>query len=99
MTSAFVPVTVGRTVPRLQGMSMTVDLPDELVARLRAEAARRGVSVDAVIAEFAAGLPGGEAPPKRRLSFIGLGASGRTAPMDIRRERAELAAEREAKGI
>ncbi len=54
---------------------MTVDLPAELVARLRAEAARRGVSVDEVIADFAARLPSGEPAREHTLSFIGLGAS------------------------
>jgi hypothetical protein len=76
-------------------MSVTVDLPAELVARLRAEAARRGVSVDAVIADFAR-LPSGDSARQHTLSFIGLGASGRTEPMDLRRERAELAAKRDA---
>jgi hypothetical protein len=80
-------------------MSVTVELSDELLSRLRAEAARRGVSVDAVIADFAARLPSAHGRPKHRLSFIGLGSSGRTEPMDIRRERAELAAKRDAEGI
>ena len=80
-------------------MSVTVDLPAELVARLRAEAARRGVSVDAVIADFAARLPSGDPARQHTLNFIGLGASGRTEPMDLRRERAELAARRDTEGI
>jgi hypothetical protein len=74
---------------------LTVDLPDELVARLRAEAARRRISVDAVIADFAAQLPAAEPGPKHRLSFVVLGASGRTERMDLHRERAELAATRD----
>jgi plasmid stability protein len=80
-------------------MSVTVELSDELLARLRAEAARRGVSVDAVIADFVARLPSAEGTPTHRLRFIGIGSSGRTEPMDIRRERAELAAKRDAEGI
>lgn len=53
-------------------MTLSIDLPDEALARLRAEAARRGVSVDTVIAELADQLPAettGNAP--RRLSFAG----------------------------
>ena len=81
-------------------MVVTVILPDEFVARLRAEAARRGISVDDVVVELAERLPTVEAPRRaRRLGFIGLGSSGRTGPMDIRLERAELAAQREAEGI
>ena len=81
-------------------MAVTVNLPDELGARLRAEAARRGISVDDVVVELAERLPTVEAPRRaHRLSFIGLGSSGRTAPMDIRLERAELAARRDAEGI
>jgi hypothetical protein len=57
-------------------MSVTVELPDEALARLRAEAARRGVSIDTVIAEFAAQLPTDTpAPTHRKLAFIGAGAS------------------------
>jgi hypothetical protein len=80
-------------------MSVTVELSDELLGRLRAEAARRGVSVDAVITDFVARLPAEEGLPTHRLSFIGIGSSGRSEPMDIRRERAELAAKRDAEGI
>ena len=32
--------------------------------------------------------------PRHRLGFVGIGASGRTEPIDIRRERAELAAKK-----
>ncbi|MGQ0824888.1 MAG: hypothetical protein ACT4OX_07670 [Actinomycetota bacterium] len=63
-------------------MSVTVELPDEALARLQAEASRRGVTIDVIIAELAAALPA-EAPnaPKRKLAFIGMGASssGRVA--------------------
>lgn len=92
-------VTCVLAAPYTSSMSMIVELPDELVARLQAEAVRRGVSVDAVIADLAARLPADQVPPRHKLSFIGLGASGRTEAMDIRRERAELAAKREAQGI
>ena len=63
-------------------MPVTVDLPEEALARLRAEATRRGVSLDELIVALAASLPS-ESPsgPKRSLAFIGLGAStsGRAA--------------------
>ena len=79
-------------------MAVTFDLPDDVVARLQAEASRRGISVDAVVAELAAQLPADGPARRHRLSFIGIGASGRTEPMDIRRERAELAARKAADG-
>lgn len=53
-------------------MTLTVNLPEDLAARLAAEATRRGIMVDDVLAEMvAAGLPS-----RRRLSFIGIGHSG-----------------------
>jgi len=56
-------------------MTVTVDLPEDVLARLRAEAARRGVSIDLVIAELVSALPTDVAPVKRSLSFVGLGSS------------------------
>ena len=59
---------------------MTVNLPDDAARRVAAEAARRGVSADQVVAELVvAGLPAGppEPPAKSRFSFIGMGHSGR----------------------
>ena len=38
-------------------MTLTVDLSESTLARLRAEAERRGVSIDIVIAELAETLP------------------------------------------
>jgi hypothetical protein len=55
-------------------MTVTIDLPDESLARLYAEAARRGVSIDVVIAELADQLPAdttGSQSKRRRLSFAG----------------------------
>lgn len=54
-------------------MSVTVDLPDAVLARLRAEAARRGLSLDELIAELADQLPAAATPAaaRRRLSFAG----------------------------
>ncbi|MEQ8716930.1 MAG: hypothetical protein RIE08_04900 [Acidimicrobiales bacterium] len=56
-------------------MSVTVELPVEALRRLEAEAARRGVSIDDVIAEFAAALPAEPNGPRRNPAFVGVGAS------------------------
>jgi hypothetical protein len=56
-------------------MTLTVDLPESTLARLRAEAERRGLSVDLLIAELAEALPAEPASAQGRLSFIGLGSS------------------------
>ncbi|WP_250281114.1 MULTISPECIES: hypothetical protein [unclassified Frankia] len=56
-------------------MSITLDLPDELVRRLTAEAERRGTHVVDVIADLAAQLPPAETSARRRLAFVGVGAS------------------------
>jgi hypothetical protein len=56
-------------------MTVTVDLPEDVLARLQAEAERRGVSIDRVIAELAEALPAEATPANRALSFIGLGSS------------------------
>jgi hypothetical protein len=58
------------------GVSVTLDLSAEVVARLQGEATRRGVSIDEVIAELAARLPADATPvPRRTLAFLGAGAS------------------------
>lgn len=83
-------------------MPLTVHLPPDVLRRLEAEATRRGMTVDEVIAELAAKLPGSErATPKRtrRLSFVGIGASGDTRPFDVHRERDELATRKLADGV
>ncbi len=56
-------------------MTVTVDLLEDAFARLRAEAKRRGVSIDLVIAELTSVLPPDPLPGKPTLSFIGLGSS------------------------
>ena len=56
-------------------MTLTVELSESTLARLRAEAERRGVSIDVVIAELVETLPPETATGERTLSFIGLGAS------------------------
>lgn len=61
---------------------MTLDLSDEAMARLRAEADRRRISVEELVGELAASLPaeGVESSP-RKLRFFAMGAStsGRSA--------------------
>ena len=64
-------------------MSVTLDLPPAALRRLEAEATRRGVGIDVVIAELAEALPAQddstEAPVRRRkLAIAGIGASGGT---------------------
>ena len=56
-------------------------LPDELVARLTAEAARRGIGVNELVADaLAARFPreGPESGPRRHLAFAAIGASGQS---------------------
>ncbi len=79
-------------------MTLTFDLPAETQARLEAEAARRGITIDQLIAEVADSFPA-EKTPQHRLSFVGIGASGRTEPLDIHQERADLATKKLAEGI
>jgi len=67
-------------------MSVTLDLPEETLARLEAEAERRSVTVESLIAEFAAKLPVDALD-----DFIGCGESGKTAALDINAERARVA--------
>jgi hypothetical protein len=59
-------------------MSVTLDLPAATLARLEAEAARRGVGIDVVIAELADALPAptGPADTGHRFAFAGIAASG-----------------------
>jgi hypothetical protein len=52
----------------------TIDLPEDTLARVQAEAKRRGVSIDAVVAELTRALPGA-APAPKTLSFVGIGSS------------------------
>jgi hypothetical protein len=61
-------------------MSVNIELPPATLRRLEAEAARRGVGIDVVIAELAEALPAedaDEAPIRRRkLAIAGIGSSG-----------------------
>ena len=74
-------------------MTVTLDLPAEAQARLQAEATRRGITLDQLIAELAHSFPAETDTPKRRLSFIGVGHSGRG---DLSRRHREIRAERTA---
>ncbi|MFN0090312.1 MAG: ribbon-helix-helix protein, CopG family [Acidimicrobiales bacterium] len=58
-------------------MTINVALTDEVAARLQAEAERRGLSVVELIEELAEDLPPAPSSGERRLSFIGIGHSGR----------------------
>jgi hypothetical protein len=44
-------------------------------------------------------LPQPAVSRRHRLSFLGVGDSGRTEPTDVKRERAELAAKKYAEGV
>jgi hypothetical protein len=55
-------------------MAVTIDLIEDALERLQAEAGRRGVSIDVVVAELIQSLPADGSAP-RKLSFIGLGSS------------------------
>lgn len=61
-------------------MTVTLELPAEALQELRAEAERRDLSVDALIAEFA-GTLGRATPAPRPLGFVAIGesTSGRRA--------------------
>ena len=57
-------------------MPVTLELSEDVQARLTAEATRRGITVDDVVAELAATLPvGASVAPRRKLAFVGAGAS------------------------
>ncbi len=76
-------------------MTITLDLPEAAQARLQAEATRRGITLDQLIAEIAESFPAGpaETTSPHRLSFIGVGHSGRG---DLSRRHREIRAEQTA---
>lgn len=73
------PARLAQGGSKMDGVS-AVHLPDELVDRLAAEAARRGMSVEDLAAEtLAAHLPHEQAQEsglRRHLAFVAFGASG-----------------------
>lgn len=71
-----VAVGASGVASRLAVMSVTVELPAEAMARLEAEAARRGVGIETVIAELTEALPRPDSDETRRLAIAGVGASG-----------------------
>lgn len=56
-------------------MTIEVDLPEEALRRLKAEANRRGLSVGGLIAELVSELPAQGSGPGRRPAFVAVGAS------------------------
>ncbi len=73
-------------------MSIAVHLPEELAARLAAESARRGISVEELTAELLGERLASTGPDNSALdAFIGSGSSGHREPFDIHLARAELA--------
>lgn len=69
-------------MPYNRAMPVTLDLSDEALARLQAEADRRGITVDVLIAELAAALPHpkeGSQPKRLRFVAMGRSTSGRHA--------------------
>lgn len=80
---------------------MVLHLPDELAGKVEREAARRGVSVEELTVEALRRLYGHRTAvgdPGALDAFIGCGSSGDTAPFDIHRARADLAARKLAEG-
>lgn len=61
-------------------MPVTIDLSDEVLASLEAEATRRGVTVAELIADAVAEFAAVPEPPvvPRKFSLAGIGASGGT---------------------
>lgn len=80
------------------GVTLTVHLPAELAARLAAEATRRQITVDELLAELvAARLGDGEDPLE---AFIASGASGRgDLGRQHRRIKADLTGELTARDL
>lgn len=56
-------------------VTVVLDLPVEVQARLEAEAARRGVTLDRLIAELVKSFPVEAETPRRKLAFVGVGSS------------------------
>lgn len=81
-------------------MTVTLDLPAEAQARLQAEASRRGISLDQLIAEVAASFPAEPptAEPGTLEGFFGSGDSGDPgwASRDLQELRHDLAQRRSA---
>ena len=82
-------------------MASTVHLPEDLAARLAAEAGRRGLSMDELLVEIVADRLSTVVEPSDPDSleaFIGCGASGTREPFDIHAARTGLAGRKLAEG-
>ena len=75
-------------------MSVTVDLPDEVLRRLEAEAARRGVAVKSLITETLERDFPAEVGGSPRLSFIGIAEAREDLSENCKQIRRDLAAGR-----
>ena len=77
-------------------MTVTLELPDESVERLRREAKRRGVTLAELVAEIAAQLPDDALAEEALERFVGSGDShdSEWATRDIHTLRSELAQRR-----
>lgn len=62
--------------PTLNEVLVNVELSDRALRRIEAEAARRGVSIDVVIGDLAAGSPAVPTGARRRPAFVAAGAVG-----------------------
>jgi predicted transcriptional regulator len=67
-------------------VTLTLQLPEELARRVEALAAQRGLSPEQVALEAIQA----QVPPRRRLSFSGIGSSGKA---DIARRHKQVIAE------
>jgi hypothetical protein len=56
-------------------MTLTIDLPLDALARLEAEARRRGVGLGVVVAELAVMLPDESSDPPKPFSLVGVGSA------------------------
>ncbi len=59
----------------LDAMNVALDLPERVAERLRAEARRRGMTVEELIAELSEDFPAGNGARETELGFIGMGTS------------------------
>lgn len=75
-------------------MSVTVDLSDEVLRRLEAEAARRGVAVESLIAETLERDFPAEASASPKLSFIGIAEAREDLSENYKQIRRDLASGR-----
>lgn len=71
------------------GVTVTLDLPADAQARLEAEALRRGITVDQLVADLASSLPAEDSLE----TFIGSSSSGRG---DLARRHREIRSEQTA---